>query len=59
MHETDRTQTSEECRAEQAAYYAWVDEARKRGHNREPDIFRAGWAAGRDYARPRPCDTSS
>jgi hypothetical protein len=37
-----------EHQAEQAAYDTWVAEARGHGLNREADIFRAGWAAGRD-----------
>ena len=40
-----------EDQAEQAAYDAWVAEARAHGLNGEADIFRAGWSAGRDYAR--------
>ena len=45
MNKTDRTKATEESQAQQTAYYAWVDEARVTGHNMEPDVFRAGWAA--------------
>jgi hypothetical protein len=41
----------EEGRVEQVAYEEWVAEARAHGLNGEADIFRAGWVAGRDYAR--------
>jgi hypothetical protein len=47
-------ETREETRAQQTAYYAWVDEAREHGHNTEPDVFRAGWAAARAYEDARP-----
>ena len=50
MNKTDRTKAIEETQAQQAAYYAWVDEARVTGHNMEADVFRAGWAAARAYA---------
>ena len=43
-------ETPEEIEAEQLAYDAWVAVARGNGHNRERDIFRAGWLANRDYS---------
>jgi len=42
---------AEEDAAAQAAYVAWVVQAREKGRNGENDIFAAGWAAGRDWAQ--------
>jgi hypothetical protein len=41
----------EESRVEQAAYEAWVAEARAHGLNGEADIFRAGWVAACGWKR--------
>ena len=40
---------AEERHALQTAYHAWVAEAQENGQNKEPDIFLAGWSAGRDW----------